>query len=164
MRLVARFTVSDGTSQTQAGQPGWIDVPRDLRTIPYDGERSADRREHTLPAATAGPQGEASMDAQRMDRIARTLASGLSRRGALKGLAVALDFSVVGAAISPAAAAPPLGWCSCLYLCEPGTPTEYPVVRCKTHCPTTLHDHRTVCSYQADKSGCGYPSKQACEL
>src|SRR5215213_798918 len=102
------------------------------------------------------------MDGQRMDRIVRSFANAVSRRCALKGAAVVLGLSSAQAVRSPAMAAPPQGWCNCLYLCEPGTPTEYAVLRCKTHCPTSLHDRGTICTLQADKSGCGYASKQAC--
>ena len=46
------------------------------------------------------------MDSRRLDQITRTFASGMTRRGAMKGVAAALGLSVVGALRSSTEAAP----------------------------------------------------------
>ena len=99
------------------------------------------------------------MDGQRMDQIARTLASGMSRRSALKGVAGALGLSTAGALRSPTAAAP--RWSQCVYLCQAGV--DYYATRCRTNCRLDLHDQGSVCGlFNLTQFG-AFSSRQECQ-
>ena len=50
------------------------------------------------------------MDGYRLDQLARSLATGMSRRSAMKTIAAALGLSAAGAQLSPASAAPATWW------------------------------------------------------
>ena len=72
------------------------------------------------------------MDGHRMDQITRALTKGVTRRGAVKGIAVALGLSAAGVAHAPTAAARP--WCACTYACGAGGSVEF----CAHHCRPRL--------------------------
>jgi hypothetical protein len=100
------------------------------------------------------------MDGQRMDQFARMLASGMPRRATLKAIAAALGLSVAGALSAPTTAAPPLGFCRCVYRCE-GVPE--PVHHCWPRCQFTIHHQGIVCDHQSAETVCQFPSKADCE-
>lgn len=101
------------------------------------------------------------MDGQRMDRIARSLARGVSRRRVMKTVAVALGVAAT-APLRSANAAP--DWCRCLYRCGDG-----PLSR---HCaqggcrgelygdPIRLRGELCVLEHEAS---CGFASQDTCE-
>ena len=96
------------------------------------------------------------MDELRMDQIARALASGASRRSALKGIAVALGISATGALTASTAAAPP--WCACTYACGAGGSVEF----CAHHCQPRLPGTQGSTSCTLATATCDFPSEQAC--
>jgi hypothetical protein len=96
------------------------------------------------------------MDGQRMDQIARSLVDGVSRRGALKGIAVALGLSAVSALTSPTAAAPP--WCGCTFACGAGGSVQV----CAHHCRPKLPSRPGTTSCTLATSTCGFASEEAC--
>ena len=75
------------------------------------------------------------MDGSRMDQLARSLATGMSRRAATKTIAVALGLSAAGAQFSPASAAPAT-WRVCQLRCttDEGS-TEYIKTCMNKACP-----------------------------
>jgi hypothetical protein len=97
------------------------------------------------------------MDGQHLDRIARSLASGMSRRGAMKAVAVALGVAATGPLRSASAAS---NWCRGHYSCDG-------VAHLTTIC--TAQDHRDVVRDQGTKcmlvqeAACNFSSKDACE-
>ena len=96
------------------------------------------------------------MDGQRMDQITRALAKGVTRRGAVKGVAIALGLSAAGVASSPTAAAPP--WCACTYACGAGGSVEFCAHHCRPRLPGTQGS--TPCTLAT--ATCDFPSEQAC--
>jgi len=96
------------------------------------------------------------MDGQRVDQIARALAGGVTRRGAVKGIAVALGLSAAGVAHAPTAAAP--HWCACTYLCGVSGITQI----CYHHCRPKLPAPQGTTSCVLDTSTCGFTSHEAC--
>jgi hypothetical protein len=99
------------------------------------------------------------MDGKRVDQIARALAGGMSRRGALKGIAVALGFAGAGMLTAPAAAAPP--WCACTYLC--GDAGAGGIIQvCSHHCRSKLPGRHGQIECTLATSPCGFSSEEAC--
>jgi hypothetical protein len=98
------------------------------------------------------------MDGQHMDRIARSLASGMSRRGALKVVAAAVGIAAAGARSAPTAAA--ARFRACTYECIPGM--SY-ATRCKTNCEPgdTVRQDGLVCNYVRVVSGV-FDSRKQC--
>lgn len=98
------------------------------------------------------------MDGQRINHIARSLASGVSRRGAMKAVAVVLGLSATGALSAPTAAEPE--WSKCYFDCG----LESDVGRCtQTRCRTFIHEQGTYCPASEKQADCCFPSKDACE-
>ena len=97
------------------------------------------------------------MDGQHLDRIARSLASGMSRRGALKVVAVALGVAATGPLRSASAAS---NWCRGLYRCEGGGPLT-PICTAQDH-RDVVRDRGTVCLLEQE-AACNFSSKDACE-
>ena len=101
------------------------------------------------------------MDGQRMDRIARALASGVSRRGAMKAVAVALGLSAAGALRAPTVAEPT--WSRCYYDCDSDPESEF---RCtptsEIRCRASIHVQGTLCPATGEPLCC-FPSKAECE-
>ena len=97
------------------------------------------------------------MDGQRMDQITRALARGVTRRSAVKGIAVALGLAAAGVAPVPTAAA--RSWCACTYVCgDPGNTIQF----CKHHCRAKLHRQRGQPRCVLDTSTCGFASEDVC--
>ena len=99
------------------------------------------------------------MDGQRMDQITRALARGVTRRDAVKGIAVALGLSAAGVAQAPTAAAP--DWCACTYLCGVSGITQ--ICR-RRHCRAKLPHRRgeTQCVLDPSTSTCGFTAQDIC--
>ena len=85
------------------------------------------------------------MDGQHLDRIARSLARGMSRRGALKTVA-AVGLAAVGARSAPTAANSHRRrqWQLCEYDCSG---TAYPEFCEKGGCRTEIEVQGVVCGY-----------------
>jgi hypothetical protein len=98
------------------------------------------------------------MDGQRMDQIARSLASGVTRREALQAVAIALGLSAAG---TRRALTAPTGWCLCAYACDPDNPEDL-TVKCGQRCRLTIHVEGTVCGI-AVQGACNFSSKEVCE-
>ena len=98
------------------------------------------------------------MDGQHLDRIARSLASGMSRRGAMKTVAVAVGLAAVGARSAPTAAA--ARFRACTYECIPYVAYA---TRCKTNCEPgdTVRQDGLVCNYVGFGSGV-FDSRKTC--
>ena len=97
------------------------------------------------------------MDGQRMDQLTRALAKGVTRRSAVKGIAVALGLSAAGVANAPAATESP--WCACTYVCgAPGNTAQL----CKHHCRAKLPRQRGRPRCVLDTSTCGFASEGVC--
>jgi hypothetical protein len=98
------------------------------------------------------------MDGQHMDRIARSLASGMSRRGVMKTVAAAVGFAAVGARSAPTAAA--ARFRVCVYECIPNVAYA---TRCKSNCEPgdTVRQDGLVCNYVGVGSGV-YDSRKTC--
>ena len=104
----------------------------------------------------SGSEKETAMDGQRMDQIARSLAKGMSRRGALKVVAVAVGVAATGR-LRPASAAPT--WCRGLYRCGVGPLT----VICTAHdFRDVVRDRGTECVLEHE-AACNFSSQQSCE-
>ena len=99
------------------------------------------------------------MDGQRMDQITRALARGVTRRGAVKGIAVALGLSAAGVAHAPTAAA--RSWCACTYLC--GAPGNELTQFCKHPLPSEAAHRQGQDPCVLDTSTCGFSSEDACD-
>jgi hypothetical protein len=100
------------------------------------------------------------MDGQRMDQIARALANGMSRRGAMKAVAMALGLLAAGALRAPTVAEPT--WSGCHYVCAPEDPEDV-VTRCMpTRCRQFIHEQGTVCESNGTADCCA-SSKEDCE-
>jgi hypothetical protein len=99
------------------------------------------------------------MDGKRIDQIARALAGGVTRRGAVKGIAVALGLSAAGVAPVPTAAAP--HWCACTYLCGDAGAGGITQV-CSHHCRAKLPAPQGQIECTLDTSPCGFTSEEAC--
>ena len=86
------------------------------------------------------------MDGQHLDRIARSLASGMSRRGAMKGIAAAVGLAAMGARSAPTAANSHRRrqWQLCGYDCSG---TAYPEFCEKGGCRTSIEVQGAVCTY-----------------
>ena len=86
------------------------------------------------------------MDGQHLDRIARSLASGMSRRGAMKAVAAAVGLAAVGARSAPTAANSHRRrqWQLCGYDCSG---TAYPEFCEKGGCRTEIEVQGVVCGY-----------------
>jgi hypothetical protein len=98
------------------------------------------------------------MDGQHMDQMARALASGMSRRGALKGVAVALGLSAAGALRAPAAAARS-EWDVCEYRCPTGDVVL--ATRCQKECRQQISVAGVACAFNQRLAR--HESKAACE-
>jgi hypothetical protein len=102
------------------------------------------------------------MDGERMDQITRALARGLTRRGAMKGIAVALGLSAAGVAHAPTAGA--RSWCACKYLCGgPGSGNFTQLCKHPKHgCRAKLPNGRGQDPCVLDTSTCGFSSRDTC--
>jgi hypothetical protein len=102
------------------------------------------------------------VDGQRMDQLTRALARGVTRRSAVKGIAVALGLSAAGVAHAPAAAA--RQWCACKYLCGvPGSGTYSHFCTHRKHgCRAKLPSGRGQDPCVLDTSSCGFSSQDTC--
>jgi hypothetical protein len=98
------------------------------------------------------------MDGRRMDQFARALARGVTRRGALKGIAVAVGLSATGIAHAPAAAAGT--WCACKYACGAGAFNQ--ICYRRNHCRGKLHKQRGQPRCILDSSTCGFADEGTC--
>ena len=98
------------------------------------------------------------MDGQHMDRIARSLASGMSRRGVMKGVAAAVGLAAVGTRSAPTAAAARFRICT--YECIPNVAYA---TRCKSNCESgdTVRQDGLVCNYVHVGSGV-FDSRKTC--
>jgi hypothetical protein len=99
------------------------------------------------------------MDGQRLDQITRALARGMTRRGAVKGIAVALGLAAAGVAHAPTAAAD--SWCACTYACGAVGSGHY-IQLCKTRCRAKLRHRRGQPRCVLDTSTCGFSSQEIC--
>jgi hypothetical protein len=99
------------------------------------------------------------MDRQRMDQFARALAKGVTRRGALKGIAVAVGLSAAGVANAPAAAA--RTWCACTYRCGEGS-FIIQVCKHRNHCRSKLPKQGSQPRCILDESTCSFSSQDVC--
>lgn len=107
------------------------------------------------------------MAGQQMDRIARSLAGEVSRRGVIKPVAVALGLLAGGGLHAPTAAKPQ--WCRCYYECDPGLPAGL-VGRCiKNRCPRFIWEQGEICPILPGNAlpplivgGCGFSSEAVC--
>jgi len=102
------------------------------------------------------------MDSRRLDQITRSFASGMSRRGAMTGIAAALGLSAVGALRSSTEATSPLHWDRCWYHCL--LPADYYEYRCQSQCGKKIRNqYGSFCDYShSDCTDC-WQSKQDCE-
>jgi hypothetical protein len=101
------------------------------------------------------------MNGQRIDHITRALAKGLTRRSALKGIAVAVGFSAAGVAHAPTAAAK--SWCACTYACgAPGSGAFTQICRHHNHCRAKLPKQRGGLRCVLDESTCGFADEDTC--
>jgi hypothetical protein len=102
------------------------------------------------------------MDGQHLDRIARSLARGMSRRGVMKTVAVALGVAATGT-LRSAHAAPDL--CRCLYRCGDGPLSVHCVQGgCRGELfgdPIRLRGELCVLEREA---ACNFSSKESCEF
>jgi hypothetical protein len=97
------------------------------------------------------------MDGQRMDRIARSLAKGVSRRGVVKTMAVALGVAATGR-LHPATAE--ANWCRGLYRCDGGGPLN--AICTAQDYRDVVHDRGAKCVLEQE-SACNFSSKESCE-
>jgi hypothetical protein len=97
------------------------------------------------------------MDGQHLDRIARSLAKGVSRRGAMKAVAVALGVAATGPLHSTNAAS---NWCRGLYRCE-GITHLTPICTAQDH-RDVVRDRGTVCLLEQE-AACGFASRESCD-
>jgi hypothetical protein len=96
------------------------------------------------------------MDGQHMDQIARSLARGMSRRGVMKVVAVAVGVAATGT-LRPASAAS--NWCRGLYRCGGGPLTPI----CTAHdYRDVVRDRGTECVLEHE-AACNFASRQSCE-
>jgi hypothetical protein len=102
------------------------------------------------------------MDGQRMDQITRALARGVTRRSAVKGIAVALGLSAGGVTNVPTEAA--RSWCACKYLCgAPGSGTFNQYCKHRNHgCRAKQSNGRGQDPCVLDTSICGFSSQDTC--
>ena len=98
------------------------------------------------------------MDGQHLDRIARSLASGMSRRGVMKAVAAVVGLAAMGARSAPTAAAARFRICT--YVCIPGVAYA---TRCKTNCEPgdTVRQDGLVCTNVGVGSGV-FDSRKTC--
>jgi hypothetical protein len=97
------------------------------------------------------------MDGQHLDRIARSLAKGVSRRGAMKVVAVALGVAATGPLRSASAES---NWCRGLYRCEGGGPLTL-ICTAQAH-RDVVRDRSTVCLLEQE-AACGFASRESCD-
>jgi hypothetical protein len=97
------------------------------------------------------------VDGKQMDQMARTLASGMSRRSALKGVAAALGLAA-GALRVPTAAARP-EWDVCEYFCATGDVVR--PTRCQKECRQEITVAGVACGFNQRLAR--FESKSACE-
>jgi hypothetical protein len=98
------------------------------------------------------------MDGQQIDQMARALARGMSRRKALKGVAVGLGLSAAGALRVPTAAARP-EWDVCEYFCATGDVVR--PTRCQKECRQEITVAGVACGFNQRLAR--FESKSACE-
>ena len=96
------------------------------------------------------------MNGPRIDGVARALAGGVSRRSALKGIAVALGLSAASLLTSPTVAAPP--WCACTYACGAGGISQ----GCSHHCRPKLPGPQGSTPCTLASATCGFASDEEC--
>jgi hypothetical protein len=95
------------------------------------------------------------MDSQRFDRITKKLATGLSRRSAMKGVAAALGLSAVGALHAPTIAAKkPQSWTLFIYDCpETDTTPSSTTCGCGAKARSSVRDQNGVrCPYDGNSA------------
>jgi hypothetical protein len=119
-----------------------------------DAEFSVDRGREALLRIVMEDVG---MDSRRLDQITRTFASGMTRRRAMKGVAVALGLSAIGALRAPAAARG--SYTLTEYRCYNGDKTW--IYRCSTEPTATVKYKGETCDTQVFIAD-GYSSKKAC--
>ena len=104
------------------------------------------------------------MDGHRMDRLARSLATGMSRRAAMKTVAVGLGLAAAGAQLSPASAAPAT-WRVCQLRCTTDEGLDEYIKTCMNKaCPAEYEPfryHGRICEFTGTTM---YPlTKKHCE-
>jgi hypothetical protein len=118
---------------------------------------------HALAGAGAAQTRRMVMDNQRFDGITKQLATGMSRRRAMKGVAVALGLSAVGALRAPTAARQS-DWSIYAYNCA--APGQTPVLtnRCKIRAGRNVHnDDGSICTYYNTVRNDCCSSREQCE-
>ena len=100
------------------------------------------------------------MDSRRLDQITRSFASGMSRRGAMKGIAAALGLSAVGALRSSTEAAPTNTFGRGAYYCSEADREVYRCAIVGDSLPETARYRGEVCGFAW--SDCCYDDKKAC--
>ena len=104
------------------------------------------------------------MDGFRMDQLARSLATGMNRRTAMKTFAVALGLSAAGTRLSPASAAPATWWVCQLRCTNDGVSYDYIKTCMNKSCPAeyeSMNYRGRTCEFTGTYQG---PStKKQCE-